>query len=302
MPEFKVMVPLDGSRTAEHSLAYLDGLKSLGESEVLLFSVVDESEDFHTLSTDEARERERNLLSTYLREVSSDIEKHLGLRVETRVSSGQPADSILEEAHRYEPDLLVISTHGRSGTSRWRFGSVADKLIRGAASNTLVIGPAATERETWLEARIMAPFTKVLVPLDGSELAEEALPVAAQFVKAYGAVLHLVRSVTVPAAGDVYGEATYMPDLLNSLIEGAKSYLTDVATRLSGVGPVTIAAPVGSAAFELEEYVRQQGIDLVVMTSHGRSGFVRTALGSVTDRMLGGPAPVLVVRSAEASA
>ena len=164
MPAYKVLVPLDGSRLAEHSLIYLDALRSLGESEVLLLSVVDQPEAFKYPSPAEAIEREANLLGTYLREVSSDIEQHLGITVETKVTTGAPADCVLEEARAYSPDLLVISTHGRSGPSRWRFGSVADKVIRGAECNILVVGPKAAEAAKWLEGRIMAPFKSLLVP------------------------------------------------------------------------------------------------------------------------------------------
>jgi nucleotide-binding universal stress UspA family protein len=298
MGQYKVMVPLDGSRLAEHSLVYLDALRSLGESQVLLFSVVDEAEDFRALDPNEALAREENILATYLREVAADIKQHLGIEVETKVVAGSPAGSILEEAANYSPDLLVISTHGRSGISRWRLGSVADKVIRGAVCNTLVVGPKAAERGTWIDARIMEPFKSLLVPLDGSGLAEAALPVASRFAESYDAQIHLVRVVQVPTTADGMGEVSYMPDLLDTLTESSKAYLQNTAAKLNRPGVKTDVL-IGSAAWRLEEYVAGNAIGLVIMTSHGRSGFVRTALGSVTDRLLGGAAPVLVVRPQE---
>jgi nucleotide-binding universal stress UspA family protein len=298
MAQYKIMVPLDGSRLAEHSLVYLDALRSVGESQVLLLSVVDEAEDLRALDPDEALAREENILATYLREVAGDVKQHLGIEVETRVVAGSPAVSILEQAANYSPDLLVISTHGRSGISRWRLGSVADKVIRGAVCNTLVVGPKAAERGTWIDARIMEPFKSLLVPLDGSGLAETALPVAAMFAESYGAQIHLVRVVQVPATADGMGVISSMPDLLDTLIEAARSYLSSAATKL-GRPDVKTDVLVGGAAWQLEDYVAGNAIDLVIMTSHGRGGFVRTALGSVTDRLLGGAAPVLVVRPHE---
>jgi nucleotide-binding universal stress UspA family protein len=295
MADYKVLVPLDGSRLAENSLVYLDALRSLGESEVLLLSVVDESEDFHSLRPEEAREREANLLATYLREVAADVEKHLGISVETKVATGTPASCVLDEAASYAPDLLVISTHGRSGMTRWRLGSVADKVIRGASCDTLVIGPKASERSIWLDARIMEAFKAVLVPLDGSTLAEGALPVAATFAESYGSTIHLVRVMPVPVVSDGLVQPSYTPDLLDTLVQSAEAYLSETAARL-GQERIVTAVPVGSAVIQLEEYAKENAIDLVIMTSHGRSGFARTALGSVTDRLLGGPAPVLVVR------
>lgn len=298
MPGYKVLVPLDGSRLAEQALVYLDSLRGLGETEVLLVGVVDDAEDYRLLSPEEALEREMNLLSTYLREVAGDIEQHLGLEVRTKVLVGSPADCLLAEAESFAPDLLVISTHGRSGPSRWRFGSVADKVVRGAACNTLVIGPKATQRAAWLEARIMAPFRQVLVPLDGSGLAEGALPVATNFAEAFDSVLHLVRVVPVPVTGGggIGGELSYVPQLLDSMIESAREYLESIAGQLPGRKLVTKVL-IGPAAAELEDYEAAQDIDLVIMTSHGRGGFLRAALGSVADRLLGGPAPVLLVRA-----
>jgi nucleotide-binding universal stress UspA family protein len=290
---YKVLVPLDGSRLAENSLVYLDALRSLGESQVLLLSVVDEAEEFQSLDSGESSAREENLLVTYLKEVSADLQHHLGINVETKVVHGAPAACVIDEVTRYMPDLLVISTHGRSGMSRWRLGSVADKVIRGAGCNTLVVGPKASERSTWIDARIMEPFKSLLVPLDGSALAETALPVAANFAESYGSTVHLVRVVGIPATAGALGES-YMPDMLGTLEDAAKTYLTNIATTLKASTKADVL--IGGAAWQLEDYVDANAIDLVVMTSHGRGGLIRTALGSVTDRMLGGAAPVLVVR------
>lgn len=299
MSDYRILVPLDGSRLAEHSLVYLDALKSLGEPQVLLLSVVDESEDLHSLSPAESGKRESNLLSTYLREVSADAQQHLGLKTETKVLNGVPATRILEEALGFSPDLLIISTHGRSGASRWRFGSVADKVIRGAVCDTLVVGPKAAEGENWMDAFLKPPFRSILVPLDGSGLAEAALARAKSFAETVGSAVHLVRAVPIPTmTGGDAGEAAYIPNLLEQLEEGAQAYLKEVASGWPAAVEVKTEVSVGTAAAVLEDYVSKNDIDLVIMTSHGRRGIVRTALGSVTDRMLGGEAPVLVVRVA----
>jgi nucleotide-binding universal stress UspA family protein len=90
-----------------------------------------------------------------------------------------------------------------------------------------------------------------------------------------------------------------MPDMLDMLLDSARAYLSNVAARISASSSKVLTdVLVGSAASQLEDYGKEQGIDLIVMTTHGRSGIARTALGSVTDRLLGeGNAPVLVVRA-----
>jgi len=295
----KVLVPLDGSRTAEHALVYLDALKRLGDCTVELLSVADETEDFHHEHAAEAIEREANLLSTYLHEVGRDIHSHLGIEVTQKLVRGNPAARIAEEVESFAPDVLVVSTHGRSGMSRWRLGSVADKVIRGATCDTLVIGPSAHEGEVWLDVQALAPFSSIMVPLDGSTLAERALAVGARYAECFNSTLHLVRVMRVPVQPlGLAGEGAYLPEMLETLEESVNAYVHQQAAKLPSSIRCTTDVSYGDAATRLEDYAKQNAVDLVVMTSHGRGGFSRTALGSVTDRLLAeGTAPVLIVRA-----
>jgi nucleotide-binding universal stress UspA family protein len=296
MTRLKVFIPLDGSKLAEASLAYISSLRALGEVEARLFSVVDEYEPVQALDFEEAIKREHNLLASYLREVAADIEKHLGLVCDTRVAYGKPAVRIIEAMDDFQPDLVVISTHGRTGATRWRLGSVADKVIRAARCNLIVIGPKAAETAEWF-AEISEPFKAILLPLDGSDLAEEAIPTALRFADRYGSVLHLIRVVTIPLYGDISGDIGY-PDLLEVMEESATHYVNAIAERPGMPSGVCRQVLVGSPASELESYIKENHIDLVVMTSHGRGGLSRAAYGSITERLLGGAAPILVVKPA----
>ena len=287
----RILVPLDGSKLAEYSLAYIGALKPLGLSHVEIVSVV-EPEIAPERRGQEDEDRERNLLASYHRELAEEIRVHTAIEVETTVPSGPAVAAILQEADIFNPDYLIIATHGASGISRWRFGSVADKVIRGARCATLVVGPRAAEREEWLTSRLMPVFKAILVPLDGSELAEKALPVAKDFAEAFGAKLHLVGAVSQGAAGNEPAWPGISPE---DLTRETREYLNKVR-GLPGLGAATLAAPIGPAAQVLTDYVTDNGIDLIIMTSHGRGGILRTALGSTSDRLLGGPAPVLIVR------
>jgi nucleotide-binding universal stress UspA family protein len=297
MADFKVLIPLDGSPLAEQSLRYVGELKRFDGADLMLVSVVDESEDFGALTSKEASDREFNVLTSYLNDVSRDIQLQLKVNVSTKVVRGTPAHCILTEAKEYQPDLIMISTHGRSGLSRWRFGSVADKVIRGAENNVLVIGPKAVEPSDWRNEDPRPPFRTLLVPLDGSALAEEALPLAKRCAETLDSQLHLVRVVPIPTTDSVAGHGAYTPDLLDGIVEGAKTYLSTAADRLKSAIDTKTDVLIGQAAAQLVDYVASNDVDLVIMTSHGRSGILRTALGSVTDRLLGGSAPVLVVSS-----
>ena len=295
MSEYKILIPLDGSRPAEHALAFLPALAYLGQLDVTLVSVVDFPEDLLESVVTEEQEREHNLLATYLREIAGDLEKHLGATVHCKIMRGTASTLILEQAKVVSPDLLVISTHGRSGIARWQRGAVADKVIRGASCSTLVVGPRAMEKGQWLEAGAVPPFKQILVPLDGSEAAEHALGTAREFAGLYASRLHLIRVMPyVPLSSGFWDPpATLMDDIL----QGGREYLAGVSERVGKAGEVATAVTMGSPSNEIDRYVREHDIDLVVMTSHGRGGLARAALGSVTDRIIGAGPPVLVVRS-----
>ena len=292
----KVLIPLDGSKLAEHALAYVPALRPLGDLQFEFLTVLDSDSDSED-RRGEAQGREENLMLTYLLEIAGEIRTHLGVEVGTKVLSGTPAQSIIEEEKSFGADFLVISTHGASGISRWRFGSVTDKLIRGASCNTLVIGPEAAEREQWLIGELTPAFKNLMVPLDGSALAEEALPQAQRFAEAFGSHLHLIRTVSLTALGaDAASASSYWTEMSEAMVKEATDYLRNVAGPLPSGIKSSVEVEVGAPSDRLTEYVTKNAIDLVVMTTHGRSGLTRTALGSVTDRLLGGDAPVLVVR------
>jgi len=149
---------------------------------------------------------------------------------------------------------------------------------------------------------------QILVPLDGSDRGERALPVAARLAAATGATLHLVRVVEHPAVSTaaLYAPVNVYDDLMAAERGEAAAYLDRAAAYLDrlragadtngGERPVRIAHPTGDVAALLLDYERDTAIDLVVMCSHGRGGLARFVLGSVAERLLRhGTAPTLLV-------
>lgn len=295
MSDYKVLIPLDGSRLAEHALAFLPALSHFGHLDVTLVSVIDFADDLLDAVATEEQEREHNLLSTYLREVASDLEKHLGAKVHTETVRGTASQEILEQVEAVSPDLVVISTHGRSGIARWQRGAVADKVIRAARCQVLIVGPKAMEQGQWLEAEAVPPFKHILVPLDGSDTAEAALSTAMLFATQFNSQIHLFQVMPyVPLAVGFWDTPTKVAE---EVLDSGREYLAGVVEKLAAPQQVVTEVSIGSPSMELDSYIEANEIDLVVMTSHGRGGVARAALGSVTDRMVGVGPPVLVVRS-----
>ena len=151
-------------------------------------------------------------------------------------------------------------------------------------------------------------YTNILVPLDGSEDSERALPHAQLLAKAFGATLHLIQAVSrteevdlVRSSGDSAGAAEYSMDLaerlINARMDRADRYLKEVKSRLTSL-EITVETEVmeGSASENIARYAEGKGADLVVMSTRGQGGIQRLLLGSTTDRVLrAGHLPVLAI-------
>lgn len=281
MAPIRVVVPLDGSELAEEALSHLPVLASLGPIYLRLVAVTENAERLGVADPKEWQARQTRLLRQYLQGQQRRLESP-DMEVEISVRRGNPAEAIVIDARRFNADFILITTHGRSGLKRWRVGSVADKVIRSSPCNTLVVGAKAREAAGKLVSSIMTP-------LDGSELAETALPMATRLAGELGADLHMVRVVTYMPAEEVMSVA------LDRMTALADDYLRERAAERWQIDPKT-AVIIGSPADELLDYAEKHSIDLIVITSHGQGGLLRAALGSVADRLIGGASPVLIVR------
>jgi nucleotide-binding universal stress UspA family protein len=293
MAGLKTLIPLDGTKLSETAYELLPLLKTLGVEDIRLVSVWEsaweESEaDGKQQEFGETTEKGRAYLEAYLKQQSEKLTKD-GFKVEQEVRVGRASDEVLEACEGV--DLALIATHGRTGVARWWLGSVADHVIREAGCPVLVIGPNVSQE--------LAPGVKrILLPLDGSPEAEEALPVATWIAGLTGAELDVVRSLSLTPVAYDPGMGVYSADLIDSMEEAVRSYLAEINTRLQGK-KATTTMRIGSPGEMLYQHLEERPADLIVMTSHGRSGVKRAALGSVTDRLLHGPTPVLVIRAGE---
>jgi nucleotide-binding universal stress UspA family protein len=279
MAEITVLIPLDGSKAAELPIAFIGALKPLGEMKLRLLAVCEDGEkDEASLKASEA----------YIDEVCERTERQYGISVDGVCRTGVPYTEVLEEALRPEVNLLLMSTHGRSmSEDPERIGGVADKVIRGATCPVLLVGPYAA---------VPLAVGTVTVPVDGSRLAAESLPVAKLLAEGLGASLRLVQVIQAPASLDPDATGSLAADVVESQSLTASLYLSEAKLELETARPVEIEVLYGLPGPALIQDLREHRPDLVIMTSHGRTGFVRWALGSVTDRLIRSNVPVLVLR------
>ncbi|HLF76604.1 MAG TPA: universal stress protein [Dehalococcoidia bacterium] len=286
MSELKILIPLDGSKPAELALRFLTALKPLGALSVRLVSVREGNEG----ESPEDRARGREAVKRYIESVADRVQHDFQLPVEHSIDSGIPYAQIIAETVKPDVDLLLMTTHGISSFDPERLGSVTDKVVRGAFCPTLLIGPHAS---------VPLQVERITVPLDGSELASEALPVARAFAEKLNARLRLVRAIESLSTLEADSIGGLAADVVGSLEITARLYLEEAKLELGTRQPVETEVLTGPPAPTLLFDLKQNRPDLVIMTSHGRHGFIRWALGSVTDRIIRGSVPVLVLRPAD---
>lgn len=291
-----VLVPLDGSELAAQALPYAKLQAAEFGAHIVLLRVTETT----PAPADEWTEIAKSLgtetgAESYLEGVAKTLSSE-NLSAECCVCSGVPAETIIAFADTKDVDLIVMSTHGRSGIGRWVYGSVADKVLRGADVPVLLIRAAEDT-----QAAYVPRCQRLLVPLDGSELAELALRYAEVVGRAFHAEIILLRVPTLPPYVSLGPDATMVvPSLLGEVYNEVDAYLANVTRRLKAKGLVVHKAAVdpGAVAETIIDYAQETSVDCIVMSTHGRGGLSRWVYGSVADRVLrGAGAPVLLVRA-----
>jgi nucleotide-binding universal stress UspA family protein len=297
----RILVPLDGSTLAENVVPYARLLGRALKASIELLRVTEPvpPEVGDILKGKYPHEIAGGLqhqARQYLDKLTPSTSRG-GIKVTCRVEEGSPAEVIVNAAEAQPATLVAMSTHGRSGVTRWVLGSVTDKVLHATTNPLLIIRPqegTVVVREPTVE--------NIIAPLDGSAIAEQALPHVIALAKALGAKVTLVRVVPTTAyyMGMMDYPSTVYQELLDAEEETAGKYLGEVAARLRGEGVAVAAEKLGRGdpAGAVLDLAGGTSNPLVAMTTHGRSGVGRFVLGSVADRVVRhAGTPVLVIRA-----
>jgi len=289
----KILVPLDGSAHSEGILPYVRSFARALTLPVELLHVNDPTRLAPFSPPLQGGE--------YLQRVAASFTN--AKEVKCTVELGDPAARIVDLAAAQASALIAMTTHGYSGAQRWLLGSVADKVLHGATNPLLLVRPA--QGDGGGEARLKT----VLVPLDGSGLAEKVLPTVASLASRFAWEVVLAQvfvqfqfaqpDAFLPSLGsnfpqqrEIWAQARAEADrYLAAKVEGLQ------AQGLPNVSSLLIDGGAGGAAAEIIDLARKTADNLVAMTTHGRSGMSRWILGSVTERVVRySNDPVLVLR------
>jgi nucleotide-binding universal stress UspA family protein len=291
----KILVPLDGSPLGERALPIALLIAQAMNARLALVRAVWTRGMVPRLDTGSTYQVAMQEAEAYLEMVARRIGP--GVQVEAAVTHAPSSQGVLRMADEMGADLIVMTTHGRSGVSRWVYGSVAEAILaRSHIPVLLVRTQTPTPPRPNREER-----PKLLVPLDGSKFAETALPSAANLARALDWTVVLLR-VVVPPVLSVDDPELQRPFRVERLTQQARheaeQYLQAVAQplRCEGVRVMPVLRS-GKAAGEILDESAAVGASLVVMATHGRTGVGRLWYGSVAEKVLHeGALPLLLVR------
>jgi nucleotide-binding universal stress UspA family protein len=317
----RILVPLDGSTLAERAIPHAEQFARIFGAHITLLQVL-EPASFHEnpqavdpLSW-QIRKAEADM---YLRGIAARIREHLGEhgedhkdRVAYSILEGKTSENIVDFAHAEHIDLLVISTHGSGGLSRWNMSSVTQKVTNQIYLHVLLVrafGPSGADATVH--------YRRILLPIDSSRRAESSLSAGIALSRG-------VESLSTDEAGNsMAGLSLEHPKLVLAAIikppeipipkpypveidllsgqlmqvsrDAVTGYLDQMKERLP-VESETFVVESDSTPAAIQQLAAQDDVDLVVMSAHGYSGQL-TPYGTVTrSYMEHGTKPVLVIQ------
>jgi len=328
----KILICLDGSHLAEQILPHALAQAKIFNSTILLLKVIgsyitippgglgyslpflnttgqanddEKVKAYRTLTETELLEieKEYNEADDYLKNIAS----HVGneeFKTEIATIQGQAGEAIVNYAKNNNIDLIALATHGRGGLERTVFGSVADYVIHETKLPTLLVKPRDIEKQKYGAVQIPK---KIFVCLDGSDLAEQALPYAQQLALGFSSKLLLFQAIDDPIiVSPVIPGGNVVPIWTPRMEESAlrkndesMSYLNLLAQKIKSERDIRVdcITAFGPAGLAIEQYTSGNYIDLITMATHGRSGLGRAIFGSVADYVLRNTdSPLLLIK------
>ncbi len=285
-----IMVPTDGSgfdreairvalRIAERSDANVRLVRVLASGTFLGLEAAAEG----TSAAAELMHSDRDKALSELSTLAAECRITSKAEISVDLHAGPVTDVLEGYARRHRVDLIVISTHGRSGVSRLSLGSVTDSLIRHTTIPVLVVKPPTS----YLNAQVSEAFKRIIVPLDGSTLAEQILPRVLKLAKLEEAEITLLQ-VLIPQS---YSQKEIVDPSLpwwDKDVSLARAYLFRIAARLRRNGAaVTTDIVIGeNVAHAIGDFASREKADLIAIATHGRGGLARMLRGSVADAVM----------------
>jgi nucleotide-binding universal stress UspA family protein len=305
-----VLTPIDGSERALRAVPWAAMLAGSGGTVVLLRVIPPKPAYAEGLLAllGEGEDGVAQTEAAWTEVAQADIDeaaqalKGTGVTIERLIGAAEPEDAIVAGATERDVDMIAMASHGRGAIGRAIFGSVTDRVTRTATVPVFVL--RVTDEET-----APAPdLRRIVVPLDGSEIAERALPVAAEIAAQRHIPVSIVRAIdpvtAMPMTSGAFGgspaiSADVVDQVWRESEAQAHATVHDAVARLKAEGlEATGAVLEGSPFFAISDATHPG--DLLVLTSHGRTGVQRWLMGSVAEKLVReASVPVILVPAME---
>jgi nucleotide-binding universal stress UspA family protein len=298
-----ILVPLDGSQMADCVLPHVAAIAGPFNAEVTLLRVLEKNQTVPSAQLFDLLNWQINKTRSalYLEKIKA-LFQETGIRTKALVLEGLVAEGIAEYAQQQGIKLIVLSSHGRSGLTQWGISSITQKIILIAQTSLLIV--RAHQYGTYADKLSTAPlYRNILVPLDGSQRAENVLPVITQLAHFHKSQVHLVHVVKTPEMARQMPLAPEDIELANRIVERnrkeAEHYLEHLKSRsyLKDIDVRTHLVTSENTTVALHQLEEQEQIDIVIFNAHGYSGNHQWPYGSMVNHfILYGRAPLLIVQ------
>ena len=296
----KILIALDGSKNAEMVLPYAEEIAGKFRSGISLVGVI-ENTNIPITSTGI---NNNDILNYYLAEITKQVireGKYFGVELDKQINykllKGHIAQNILAYADEINASLIGLTSRGASSHEKWVLGNISAKILRATKRPVLLVRRVANEK--FLSEKKL--IKKILLPLDGSKIGAAAIQMAetlAAQLNSQITLIHVLEPMTKFGMYDM-NPANPSMDNLHTRRDEVQEYLNKVAYSIKERTGILSESEIilGYPANEIASYATNNDIDLIAMSTHGRTGLQQWVFGSVTDKILHfGDTPVLVVR------
>jgi nucleotide-binding universal stress UspA family protein len=298
-----ILVPLDGSQLAECVLPHVVAIARSFDAEITLLRMLEKNQGNASAQLFDLLNWQINKTKAalYLEKTKARFQES-SIRARTTVLEGLVAEGITEYAQNQGVRLIILSSHGHSGLTQWGISSVTQKIILSAPTSVLIVRAHQQDIQAG-ELSAIPLYQRILVPLDGSQRAENVLPIITQLAHFHQSQIHLVQVVQTPEMARQMPPAREDIDLSNRVVarnrEEAGQYLEQVKSRsyLEGIAVQTHLITSDNAAVTLHQLGEQEQIDLVTLSAHGHSGNHQWPYGSMVNNfIMYSKIPLLIVQ------
>jgi nucleotide-binding universal stress UspA family protein len=293
-----ILLPLDGSPLAEKVLPHAIALAEAFDSELTLLRVVfrDSQANQQGMVNPMNWQMRKSEAESYLKAVQNKLAE-LNIHSKVQIMEGSPAQQIIEFAQNESVDLIILSSHGRSGISAWNINSTVQKVLLRAYMPVMIIRAYQESSGELLGLK----YERLFLPLDGSRRAECILPLAKSICTAQGSKIflaHVVEEPKLPRQTPLSDDVESLIDELRQInIKEAEKYMQEIENQFQQENYEIIIESSKQPTVALHNLIDREKIDLVLLSAHGYAGENRWPYGKIALNFIAyGTTPLIIIQ------